>query len=134
MLYLNKKIQKLSEYPFDRLRKLLTNINKKNFVDLSIGQPYHNTPNFVKDIIYSQKNNWNLYPPLSGTNELNNSYLNWLERSFGVSRYFDEKNILPLSGTKEGLFSISMALNARKICPLLCQNICAFPRRIRSDC
>ena len=70
----------------------------------------------MKDIIYSQKNNWNLYPPLSGTNELNNSYLNWLERSFGVSKYFDEKNILPLSGTKEGLFSISMALNARKIC------------------
>ena len=57
MLYLNKKIQKLSEYPFDRLRKLLTNIKKKNFIDLSIGQPYHNTPNFVKDIIYSQKNN-----------------------------------------------------------------------------
>ena len=33
---------------------------------MSIGQPMHKAPNFIKDIIYNEKDNWNAYPPLSG--------------------------------------------------------------------
>ena len=33
---------------------------------MSIGQPMHKVPNFIKDIIYNAKDNWNAYPPLSG--------------------------------------------------------------------
>ena len=38
------------------------------------------------------------------------------ERVATFSKFFDEKNIIPLSGTREGLFSIAMTLNTKKIC------------------
>ena len=117
MSFINKNIEKLTEYPFDRLRSLLDNIKHKHSItDLSIGQPYHKTPSFVKEIIYKEKDNWNLYPPLKGIQTLQKSYLAWVIRRFQVKSYFDEKNILPLSGTREGLFSIAMTVNLEKIC------------------
>ena len=117
MSFINKNIEKLVEYPFDRLRTLLGHIkHKQSIIDLSIGQPYHKTPSFVKDIIYQEKDNWNLYPPLKGLKTLQQSYLDWLKRRFQVNGYFDERNILPLSGTREGLFSIAMVLNFEKVC------------------
>ena len=52
MNLLNKQIKKLPDYPFDRLRSLLSNIKKKDeTIDMSIGQPMHQTPNFIKEII-----------------------------------------------------------------------------------
>jgi aspartate/methionine/tyrosine aminotransferase len=117
MSFINRNIENLAEYPFDRLRKLLADTkHKSSIIDLSIGQPYHNTPSFVKEIIYKEKDNWNLYPPLKGIQVLQKSYLDWLKRRFQVSSYFDERNILPLSGTREGLFSIAMTVNFEKIC------------------
>src|SRR5210317_140987 len=117
MSFINKNIDNLAEYPFDRLRKLLANTKHKGSItDLSIGQPYHKTPSFVKEIIYKEKDNWNLYPPLKGIQTLQKSYLDWLKRRFQVNSYFDESNILPLSGTREGLFSIAMTVNFKKIC------------------
>ena len=117
MSFINKNIENLAEYPFDRLRKLLRNTkHKEPITDLSIGQPYHKTPSFVKEIIYKEHDNWNLYPPLKGIQALQKSYLGWLKRRFQVNSYFDERNILPLSGTREGLFSIAMTVNFEKIC------------------
>ena len=117
MNLLNNKIKNLPDYPFDRLRSLLSNIKKNSgIIDMSIGQPMHKVPNFVKEIIYSEKDKWNAYPPILGIPALQKSYLDWLKTRFNVNKFFDESNIIPLSGTREGLFSISMALNIKKIC------------------
>ena len=118
MNLLNKEIKKLPGYPFDRLRSLLANTNTANnkVIDMSIGQPMHKIPNFINDIIYKAKDNWNAYPPLSGIPSLQMAYLDWLKNRFNVGKFFDEKNIIPLSGTREGLFSIAMTLNTRQIC------------------
>ena len=53
---------------------------------------------------------------MKGIKALQTSYLDWLKRRFQVNSYFNEKNILPLSGTREGLFSIAMTLKFDKIC------------------
>ena len=117
MVLLNRNIQNLPDYPFDKLRGLLgtTKVNTK-VIDMSIGQPMHPVPSFIKEIIYRGQDKWNNYPPLAGITALQISYLRWLENRFNVSSFFDEQNILPLSGTKEGLFSVAMALNIQKIC------------------
>jgi len=114
MNLLNKEIKKVSGYPFDRLRSLLGNSNSNSeIIDMSIGQPMHKIPYFIKDIIYNAKDNWNAYPPLSGIPGLQRAYLEWLKNRFKVEKFFDERNIIPLSGTKEGLFSIAMTLNKK---------------------
>ena len=85
MNLLNKEIKKLPGYPFDRLRSLLANTNVNGeVIDMSIGQPMHKTPNFIKNIIYNEKNNWNAYPPLSGIPDLKTAYLEWLKNRFKV--------------------------------------------------
>ena len=117
MNLLNKEIKRLSNYPFDRLRSLLSNTKAKSeVVDMSIGQPMHKTPHFIKEIIYKRKDNWNAYPPISGIPGLQTAYLDWIKKRFKVDKFFDERNIIPLSGTKEGLFSIAMILNTKQIC------------------
>ena len=117
MNLLNKEIKKLPDYPFDRLRSLLSNIKENSdVIDMSIGQPMHKVPHFIKEIIYNQKDKWNRYPPLSGITALQNSYLDWLKIRFKVDKFFNESNIIPLSGTREGLFSIALALNTKQIC------------------
>ena len=117
MNLLNKQIKKLTGYPFDRLRSLLANTNaNSDVIDMSIGQPMHKVPHFIKDIIYKAKDNWNAYPPLSGIPGLQTAYLDWLQNRFKVDKFFDERNIIPLSGTREGLFSIAMTLNTKQIC------------------
>ena len=77
MVLLNKNIDKISNYPFDRLRTLFSTINAANDfinIDLSIGQPYQKTPNFIKEIISSSFDKWHLYPPVGGVPELKKSY------------------------------------------------------------
>ena len=117
MNYLNKNINKINAYPFDNLRSLLSDSKKKNdVIDLSIGQPMHDTPEFVSKIIFEEKNKWKLYPPLAGIKSLREAYIEWLQKRFSVNKFFNENNIMPLSGTREGLFSIAMALNVKKVC------------------
>ena len=61
MIYLNKNINKISEYPFSRLRDLLSKekkSNKSKILDLSIGQPYHKFPIFVKNTLAKENTKW----------------------------------------------------------------------------
>ncbi len=119
MNYLNHNIEKISEYPFSRLRELLSkekNNKKNNILDLSIGQPYHKFPPFVKTILYKENAKWGLYPHIKGIPILRESYLKWLKKRFNLKRsFFGDQNIMPLSGTREGLFSISLVLLVKQI-------------------
>ena len=113
MVIINTNIESISNYPFDRLRNLLgtSKINKDLVsIDFSIGQPYQKVPEFIKETILNSFEKWHLYPPLGGISELKNAYLEWTKRRFKLPYSLSEENILPLAGTKEGLFSIALAL------------------------
>ena len=59
---------------------------------------------------------WQLYPPSNGIPLLRTSYLNWLKKRYELkTSFFGEENIIPLSGTREGLFSISLVLLVKQI-------------------
>ena len=65
MVLINKNINKLNAYPFDRLRGLLKRKkHNSKIIDMSIGQPLHPVPRFVKEIIYKEKGAIPLFYPL----------------------------------------------------------------------
>ena len=118
MINFNNKIKSLSDYPFERLRSLFSFIKKKHrrkLLDLSIGQPHHSYPSFVKRIIQRESNKWHLYPPLAGLEDLRKAYKNWLVRRFNLKTNSLTEDVLPLSGTREGLFLVALTLDINNI-------------------
>ena len=115
----NENLELLNDYPFQRLNDLLKGIetpkNKKESI-LSIGEPQHKPPKFVKEIINKNYIKWGKYPPTLGMDKLNIASINWVKRRFKLTKdmvnYKD--NIVQLAGTREGLFNIALALNPRK--------------------
>jgi len=112
------KLDELYATPFNRLESFLANkiINSANeLVDLSIGQPYHPMPKIMFDTLYKNESLWNKYPPVNATNEYRKTVSNWLEYRYGLPQQFiDDNTVLPLSGTREGLFTIVQAVDAYK--------------------
>jgi len=113
----NKNLELLKEYPFQRLKKLLKDINipkDKKEIILSIGEPRHKPPAFIKEILNKNFSKWEKYPPTIGTNKLNIACIKWLNRRFSLpAKYINEnKNIVQVAGTREGLFNIALALNS----------------------
>ena len=115
----NENLELLNDYPFQRLNNLLKEIeapkDKKECI-LSIGEPQHTPPKFVKEIINKNYIKWSKYPPTLGMDKLNIASINWIKRRFKLTKdmvnYKD--NIVQLAGTREGLFNIALALNPSK--------------------
>ena len=115
----NENLELLNDYPFQRLNDLLKKIEtpkaRKEFI-LSIGEPQHKPPKFVKEIINNNYIKWGKYPPTLGMDKLNIASINWVKRRFKLTKdminYKD--SIVQLAGTREGLFNIALALNPSK--------------------
>lgn len=104
----------LPEYAFPRLRALLEGIAPGGTeIAMSIGEPQHPIPDFVPEILDRHAGTLSRYPPNEGIPELREAISGWLVRRYGVAeRYRDpERNILPLNGTREGLFNTCLALS-----------------------
>ena len=99
----------LPEFPFRRLATMLEGIDPAAgmaVLDLSIGEPKHAPPAILAQTVAQFSNDWNRYPPPGGTLEFKSAAAKWLEWRFDlVAGSVDpNKNVLPLAGTKEGLF------------------------------
>ncbi len=108
------RFEDLPEYAFPRLRALLKGTDPGGpEVAMSIGEPQHAIPEFVPGIMLEHSATLNKYPPNEGISELRQAISGWLARRYGVAeRYRDpERNILPLNGTREGLFNTCLALS-----------------------
>ncbi len=100
----------LSEYAFPRLRRLLdAHPPGGAVVHMSIGEPRHEMPGFVADVIAESVADFGRYPPNDGTPELREAISHWLTRRYGV-KTDPETQVMPLNGTREGLFNVAPAL------------------------
>ncbi|MGP1394827.1 MAG: aminotransferase class I/II-fold pyridoxal phosphate-dependent enzyme [Inquilinaceae bacterium] len=117
---INDALQRLTEYPFPRLAGLLDGIAPPpgtRPVILSIGDPQHPAPDVIGAVLHANAHLWNRYPPLDGTPEFREAACGWLRRRFAVADGLidPDRAILPLSGTREGLFlSALLTVPARK--------------------
>ncbi len=108
---MNKNLDVLTEYPFYFLRKLLAPINKdsKETLGLHIGEPKNPPPRETLDILNKHSDLYSKYPTSKGEFFLRESYCNWLMERFSIKSIDPDKNVLPISGSREGIFSFIQA-------------------------
>lgn len=108
----NPRLAALNDYPFQRLNELLANVSPRaNLppVIMSVGEPQHRPPEFVRPIIDRNAETWNRYPPVQGTPEFRAACAAWLTRRYKLPPGFIAENqITPVAGTREGLFMAGM--------------------------
>lgn len=112
---MNPKIAALHRYPFEKLADLLKGLtppDEKSAISLSIGEPKHAAPAFVLEEIRAHLNTISGYPVTKGIAELRQACAAWATRRFQLNRLSldPERHVLPVSGTREALFSIVQAV------------------------
>ena len=109
---LNPRLDKLTDFPFDRLRTLLkleTPPQDVVPVDLSLGGPLHEPPKIVEQELTAHAAEWGRYPPMDGTPAFQSAASNWLCQRYGLRGDSFEKSgmILPVAGSREPLYMLA---------------------------
>lgn len=94
--------------PFARLAALLGDVKPgKEPISLAVGDPSGAVPDLVKDALARGAAGFGHYPAIQGTEDWRQAAGAWLNRRFGLDGAVDaERNLLPLNGSREGLFSV----------------------------
>jgi N-succinyldiaminopimelate aminotransferase len=112
----NARLGQLHPYPFERLNTLLSDVTPAEhpFISLALGEPKHDTAAFLigayqqSDLI---KRGFGAYPPTKGLPELREAISTFINNRFSLTRGLDpETEVLPVNGTREGLFAVAQAL------------------------
>jgi len=80
---------------------------------MHVGEPQHPVPAFVGEILAEHIADFGRYPPIIGPEPLRKAIVAWLQRRYGA-RLDPDRNILPLVGTREGLFSAAFVAPSEK--------------------
>ena len=77
-------------------------------ISLAIGDPLSTPPAFVSELLAKHAKDFGTYPPINGTEDWRNAAAAWLTTRFELKpgEIDPEKNLLPLNGTREGLFLV----------------------------
>src|SRR5260370_32782584 len=75
-------------------------------ISLAVGDPNATPPAFVAEILARHAKDFGTYPPINGTQEWREAAAAWLTRRLALKAgdIDPEKTLLPLNGTREGLF------------------------------
>ncbi len=105
-----ERFSALPEYAFPRLRRLLdVHAPGGSVVHMSIGEPKHDFPPWIADIIAENLGEFRNYPANDGTPDLLDAVAEWVSRRYGVT-LDPARQIMALNGTREGLFNACLAL------------------------
>lgn len=112
---MNPGLSNLHPYPFEKLRRLTEGLKPetdRSPIAMFVGEPQHPVPDLIRDAIITNIQGLMKYPTSLGIPELRAAISRWLESRFALrSGAIDpERQILPLAGTREGLFAFAQAL------------------------
>lgn len=110
---MNQDLEKLHPYPFEKLRALFagtTTPSDLKHIALSIGEPKHTSPAFVRKALENNLDRLASYPTTKGIPELRETISNWACRRFSLSALDTETEVLPVNGTREALFAFAQAM------------------------
>jgi len=108
---MNPRLDQLHPYPFQKLRELFAGVTPNPDlapVNLSIGEPKHPTPQFIKDALVAGLGGLANYPITQGSDALRGAIAAWVERRYGV-KLDPATEVLPVNGSREALFAFAQA-------------------------
>ncbi|APX89731.1 aspartate aminotransferase [Brevirhabdus pacifica] len=105
-----ERFSNLPEYAFPRLRSLL-DVHEPggDRIEMTIGEPRHAFPDWIGEVLAESWRDMGRYPPNDGTAGMRGAFAGFLSRRYGVEVDPDTR-LLPLNGTREGLFNTLLAL------------------------
>ncbi|MBT4160045.1 MAG: succinyldiaminopimelate transaminase [Gammaproteobacteria bacterium] len=114
---MNRNLEKLHPYPFEKLNALLEGVSNKANMPLiawSVGEPKHPAPDFLVEALSNEsviRQGFGAYPPTRGLPELRDAISDFLARRYSLHERPDpETQVLPVTGTREALFSFANAV------------------------
>ena len=110
---MNPDLARLQPYPFQKLSDLLKNSAPPRAlkpINLSIGEPKHATPEFIKRALAENLEGLAGYPATAGTESLRVAIAQWLERRFELKALEPMRHVLPVNGSREALFAFAQAV------------------------
>ena len=123
---MNPDLQKLQPYPFQKLAALFRGIQPNpdyRAISLSIGEPKHATPQFIREALTNNLDGLANYPTTAGSDALRNTIANWLAARYGIPPLDAKAQVLPVNGSREALFALAQAVvdrtgnNPVVVCP-----------------
>jgi N-succinyldiaminopimelate aminotransferase len=125
----NRRLELLAAYPFERLARLKAGITPPAHlahIAMSIGEPKHAPPPFVIEALRRELGRLDSYPATAGLPETRAACAAWLGRRFKVA-VNPETMVLPVNGTREALFSFVQAIVSARESAQAGQPVVAMP-------
>ncbi|NVK39391.1 MAG: succinyldiaminopimelate transaminase [Gammaproteobacteria bacterium] len=110
---MNPNLALLQPYPFEKLNKLKAEANITTdlpHIALSIGEPKHESPDFVLKAMADNLDKLANYPSTKGIPELREAISQWACNRFQLNALDAETQILPVNGTREAIFAFTQAV------------------------
>ena len=110
---MNPRLGLLQPYPFEKLRALLAGATPPanlRPIPLYIGEPQHPTPALLAEALNANMAGLARYPLTKGLPELREALARWLVRRHHLAAIDMETQVLPVAGSREGLFAIAQAI------------------------
>ncbi len=110
---MNRFLNTLQPYPFERLRALLQGVAGSadhSPISLSIGEPRHPTPALLIDALRGATDGLAVYPPTLGSASLREAISGWIARRYGIPAPDPGTEVLPVNGSREALFSFAQTV------------------------
>ncbi|MFN3715259.1 MAG: succinyldiaminopimelate transaminase [Thiobacillus sp.] len=108
---MNPRLDLLHPYPFQKLRELFAGVTPNPGlapINLSIGEPKHVTPQFIKDALVAGLGGLANYPVTQGSDALRQAMTDWAGRRYGIE-LDPSTEVLPVNGSREALFAFAQA-------------------------
>jgi N-succinyldiaminopimelate aminotransferase len=123
---MNPDLQRLQPYPFQKLAALFREVQPNpdyRAISLSIGEPKHPAPQFIREALTNNLDGLANYPTTAGSSALRSTIASWLSARYGIPAPDADTQVLPVNGSREALFSFAQTIVDRSkdnpvvVCP-----------------
>ncbi|MEW6314344.1 MAG: succinyldiaminopimelate transaminase [Pseudomonadota bacterium] len=110
---MNPNLARLQPYPFQKLAALFQGLAPDPAhapINLSIGEPKHATPAFIRNALTGHLDGLAHYPTTMGSLALREAIADWLKQRYDIPEISAQRGTIPVNGSREALFAFAQAV------------------------